>query len=209
MTTATIDHIVYATPTLDATVEELREEWGIDLVPGGPHVGRGTRNYLAGLGGSTYLEVIGPDPDQPAPAAPRPFAVDDLELARLTAWCARPNRPLADVVRDVSASGIDLGRVFAMSRRRPDGMLLEWELTAANPASLDPVVPFCIDWLASEHPSASLSKTTRLTELRLTHPAPEQVRAVLRALRLELAIGEGAPSLTATVMTPNGELVLR
>ncbi len=209
MSIATIDHLVYATPTLDATVEHLRSEWGIDLVPGGPHVGRGTRNWLTGLGGSTYLEVIGPDADQPTPAGPRSFGVDDLTEARLTAWCARPNRPLADVVAAVAAVGGDLGTVFEMSRKRPDGVLLEWELTAANPATVDPIVPFCIDWLVSEHPTVSLSHSTNLQTLMLTHPQPERIRAILGAIGLDVAVNSGDRSLTATLITPNGELTLR
>ena len=208
MSLATIDHLVYATPTLDATVEHLRQKWGVDLVPGGPHPGRGTRNWLAGLGGSTYLEVIGPDPEQPTPSRPRQFGIDELTDARLTSWCVRPNRPLVDVVNDVVSAGADLGTVFAMSRRRPDGVLLEWELTAANPATSDAVVPFCIDWLASEHPTVSLSTNTQLVNLTLAHPDPERLRAVLVAVGLALEVSHGEPSLIATLSTPNGVLTL-
>ena len=138
-----IDHLAYATPDLEKTVADLRATHGLVLTAGGAHVGAGTRNYLCGLGGSTYLEVIGPDLDQPRPAGPRPFGVDDLTEPRLVAWCARPIRPLEVVVAKVAELGIDLGPVAAMSRARPDGVLLQWRLTFPTHG---PVVPFCIDW---------------------------------------------------------------
>lgn len=207
---AAIDHLVYATPDLQDTVAHLQRVWAIDLVPGGPHIGRGTRNYLAGLGNGTYLEVIGPDTDQPTPKAPRPFGVDDLAAAELVAWCARPNLPLASVVESVKVVDGDLGVVMSMSRQRPDGVLLDWELTVAPLRSDHGVIPFCIDWLASEHPTTSLSGGTRLDRLELSHFEPSRVRAILSAIGgFDVVVHEGAPHLTALLTTPNGELTLR
>lgn len=205
---ASIDHLVYATPDLLSTVERLGSDHGIELMPGGPHIGRGTRNYLAGLGGATYLEVIGPDPDQPTPVSPRPFGVDTLTHARLTAWCVSPGRPLPDVVHAVAAAGGDLGVVLPMSRKRPDGVLLEWELTVASMVDNDGVTPFCIDWLESPHPSTTLSHGTTLVSLDLTHPNAAAVRAVVAAIGLDVSVGEGAPGLSAVLRSPKGTFTL-
>ena len=93
-----IDHLVYGTPDLAATVAALSARLDVALVPGGTHAGVGTRNHLASLGASVYLELIGPDPEQPEPAEPRPWGIDDLAVPRLLTWCARPARGLGDAV---------------------------------------------------------------------------------------------------------------
>ncbi|MEN9645225.1 MAG: hypothetical protein RL238_1894, partial [Actinomycetota bacterium] len=151
-----IDHLVLATPDVAATAATIADDWGLALTPGGAHVGRGTRNELTGLGGATYLEVVGPDAQQPDPPFPRPFGVDDLTEAALVAWCARPTRSIDEVVARCAALGIDLGAAAAMSRARPDGVLLEWRLTMpllGHPH--DGTAPFLLDWLASPHPAES------------------------------------------------------
>ena len=168
-------------------------------------MGAGTRNYLCGLGGSTYLEVIGPDLEQPQPAGPRPFGVDQLTEPRLVAWCARPIRPLEVVVADVAELGIDLGPVAAMSRARPDGILLQWRLTFPTHG---PVIPFCIDWGVTPHPSESLDHSTTLERLELTDAEPEASQRVLAAIGLHLAVAPGPRSARAHLRTPNGPLTL-
>ena len=200
-----IDHLAYATPDLAETVAWLRDTYGLALTPGGAHVGAGTRNYLCGLGGSTYLEVIGPDLAQPEPTAPRPFGVDDLTTPRLVAWCARPTRPLEAVVADVGALGCDLGPIAGMSRARPDGVILHWRLTFPTHG---PVVPFCIDWGITPHPTDSLDHTSALERLELTDADPDATTRVLATIGVDIIVGSGPPAARAHLCTPKGVLVL-
>lgn len=210
-TDAMIDHLVLATPDVAGTARELAHDWGLALTPGGAHVGRGTRNELTGLGGATYLEVVGPDEQQPDPPFPRPFGVDDLIDATLVAWCARPARPLDEVVARCAALGIDLGPAAEMSRARPDGVLLAWRLTMPLlGAPHDGTAPFLIDWLASPHPTASLPHECRLVALHLAHPEADVLRAVLAEIGESSAVDvtNGPTSLHAEIDTPNGRKVL-
>ena len=201
-----LDHLVYATPRLGETVADLAAA-GLPTVPGGPHVGLGTRNHLAALGGGAYLEVIGPDPDQPAPTGPRPFGIDDLAGPALVAWCARPRRPLDEVCAAALAAGHDPGAIGEMSRRRPDGVLLAWRLTF--PTAVPGVVPFLIDWLDSPHPSESLPVGPVLERFELRHPEPARVHEVLTAIGVAgvANLATGPVSLRAVVRTADGGTV--
>ncbi|MEU4040683.1 VOC family protein [Streptomyces antibioticus] len=200
---AHLDHIVLATPDLAATVAEFARRTGVVPAPGGVHIGLGTRNYLVGLGDGAYLEILGPDPEQPAPAGPRPFGVDGLGSARTITWAISPS-DIDATVEAVRVHGYDPGDVREMSRRRPDGTLLEWRLTDGGTPHPSGVVPFLIDWTGAPHPSASDLPLTPLLELTATAPDPEGVRPVLSALGTDLVIGEGPAGFSFILDTPNG-----
>src|SRR5262245_8798861 len=86
---ATVDHLVYATPDLKASIDALEKRLGVRATPGGQHPGRGTRNALIALSSTSYIEIIGPDPEQPKPDLPRQFGIDTLAEGRLVTWAAK------------------------------------------------------------------------------------------------------------------------
>ncbi|MEV6180194.1 VOC family protein [Streptomyces sp. NPDC052015] len=198
-----LDHLVLATPDLAATVAEFTRRTGVTPAPGGVHVGLGTRNHLVGLGGRAYLEIIGPDPEQPAPAGPRPFCVDGLDRPRTITWAISPP-DLDRAVVAARASGYDPGEVREMSRRRPDGTVLEWRLTDGGAPHPSGLVPFLIDWGSTVHPSASGLPVTPLSEMSATAPDPDEIRPLLAVLGTSLTLAEGPVGISFTVDTPNG-----
>lgn len=198
-----LDHLVLATPELAATVADFTLRTGIAPVAGGAHVGLGTRNYLVSLGGSRYLEILGPDTGQAEPSGPRPFGVDGLSVARTVTWAVSPP-DLDAAVAAARAQGYDPGPVRAMSRRRPDGTLLEWRLTDGDTAHPSGLVPFLIDWSSSPHPTASGLPVAPLLDLTATCPAPDEIRPLLSAVGGELPLAEGPVGLTFTLDTPRG-----
>ncbi|MFV0260053.1 MAG: VOC family protein [Acidimicrobiales bacterium] len=207
---ATIDHLVVAGGALDPLVAWFTEATGVTPSPGGSHPGVGTRNALVGLNDATYLELIAPDPDQPDPARPRPFGVDDLapHEHRLVTFALRVD----DIVMATGAArraGVELGVPHEMRRNRPDGVLLSWQLTE----SLYPVgggaVPFLIAWRDSPHPSASLSHDCRLDRLLVRHPDPERLARMFEAVGVELPVSAADPGgVSATLGTPEGTVEL-
>ena len=111
-----VDHLVYATPDLDRGVDEIEKLIGVRATAGGRHPQWGTRNALLALGPTTYLEIIGPDPEQPPPKEPRPLGLDQLKESRLVAWFVSSG-DLEQVRRDAVGKGVPLGEVKSGSRR--------------------------------------------------------------------------------------------
>ncbi|MFI2206238.1 VOC family protein [Streptomyces sp. NPDC020192] len=198
-----LDHLVLATPDLAATVADFTRRTGVTPAPGGVHLGLGTRNHLVGLGGRSYLEILGPDPEQPEPAGPRPFGVDRLTGPRTLTWAISPP-DLDTAITTARARGYDPGPVRPMSRRTPDGTELRWRLTDGDSGHPSGLVPFLIDWGDSPHPTASDLPVTPLLEMTATAPDPEQLSGALSALNTGLPLTPGPPALSFTVDTPNG-----
>lgn len=204
-----VDHLVYATPDLNRGVEEIEKLLGVRATPGGQHPGLGTRNALIALGPAIYLEIIAPDPEQPAPKAPRPFGIDGLKDSRLVAWAAKYAN-LEDLRARAARNRVSLGEVTSGSRRRTDGVLLSWRYTDPRTVLADGLVPFFIDWGQSPHPAQTAAQGGSLVTLRAEHPDTQRVQSLLRALDLDIHVQSGArPALIATIETPRGVVELR
>ena len=204
-----LDHIVYAAPDLMAAIDDLEARLGVRASPGGSHEGLGTRNALLSFSDESYLELIGPDPEQAQPARPRPFGIDSLTAGRLVSWAARePN--LAGRIEVALAADYDAGSVIPMSRVTPDGRRLEWRLTIRATPGGDGLVPFLIDWGTSPHPSSRAARGCSLVSLRGEHPDPDAVSAQLDALGAPLALSRAREvALVALLDSPNGRVELR
>jgi hypothetical protein len=204
-----VDHLVYATPDLDSTIEELERRLGVRALPGGRHLDRGTRNALIALGPKSYLEVIGPDLVQSAPTTPRWFGIDELAGPRLVAWAANAT-DLDKVVADGAIRGVPLGPITSGTRLRSDGIPLSWRFTDPTTVIEDGVIPFFIDWGSSPHPAAAAAGVTELIAFEAEHPNPHRVRGELLALGLELNVVYATrPAVVATIRTATGAVQIR
>lgn len=201
-----LDHIVLATPDIDETAAWLAEHTGVVASEGGPHVGKGTRNRLCSFG-NTYLEIIGPDPDQPDPSEPRSFGIDHLKSARIVTWCARQH-DLAMVV----AAGAAVGRNYTdpvPMRREAPGVTLDWKLSLPTGDTEGGILPFFIDWGSSPHPAESAAPGLVLTSVTAEHPDPARVVGLLSALNESIEINQGTTAkLIVVVSGPNGSVLL-
>ncbi len=204
---AELDHIVYASPDVDAGVAYIEELTGARALVGGPHVGRGTHNALLTFDERTYFEIIGIDPEQPEPGHPRPFGLDDIDRPVLAGYAIHPSEgeSLEEVVETMKAAGFDPGPIVEMSRKKPDGELLTWRLTRGGDRAdasdgLDTALPFAIDWGDQPSPAVSLPSMGALTKLTVSHP-DQSVLAMVDALGLGVETKAGETGLVAAVTT--------
>ncbi len=201
------DHLVYAVPDLAAAVADLEDRLGVRAAPGGKHEGLGTHNALLGLGPTSYLELIAPDPDQPEPAGPRPFGVDGATTSpRLVAWALTCTDIDAAIGR-ARAHGYDPGDAVPLQRRttaRPDLALAPDGERAERWSGPVP------DRLGRDRAPGTLG-AARLTleSFHVTHPAPESLTPFLEALGADVPVKQAAePGLVTRVAGPRGTVAL-
>jgi hypothetical protein len=204
-----IDHLVFATPDLQLGITTIEQRLGVKATPGGQHPGLGTRNALVALGPTSYLEIIGPDPDQPKPAGPRRFGIDDLKAPRIVRWVVKSSE-LEAVAAQAAKASLALGAVTPGSRRRPDGVVLSWRYTDPNTVVANGLIPFFIDWGTSPHPALTAARGASLVQLRAEHPDAVMVQKMIDQLGLELKVSPASvPAIIATIDSPRGRVELR
>lgn len=152
--TRELDHLVVAARTLEEGARWVESELGAAMAAGGKHVLMGTHNRLLALGGRRFLEVIAIDPEAPAPARARWFALDDPAMrARLAKgpafihWVERTG-DIEAALRDYSEP-VD---ILALARGR-----YRWRIGVPRDGRIpgNGTLPTLIQW-EGEHPADAL-----------------------------------------------------
>ena len=195
-----LDHIMYAVPDLEDSMAEIASITGIVPSDGGVHPGNGTRNALLGLSDSSYLEIIGPDKKQNLENTLGELLVSK-NTSGIRAWAVAVS-DLALVADVAQVLGFRVRERKEMSRKTPEGSLLEWELLFLDGG---PLLPFFIDWKGSEHPARKAPSGCGLSELSISAEEPKVYQELLNKLQLEVSISEGEPAISAIIRSPKGD----
>ncbi len=204
-----LDHLVFAVPDLESSVEAFSERLGAAPAFGGRHESVGTHNAILPVQGGSYVELMAPDPSNPDPPLGLPFGLATLTEPRLVTWAVR-TQDIGAAVQRARTAGCDPGVVVDLARDTPEGDRLTWRLTVRREALAAGLVPFLIDWGSTPHPSGTSEALCRVEGFGAEHPDPESVRVLLRALDVSLDVEQGLqPRLRATVVGPGGSIELR
>ena len=208
-----LDHIVLATPDVQASVAEIEAAIGLRPELGGHFPGRGVYNHLLALQDDAYLEIIGPDPDQADHEGALPFGMHEFgdKGAHVPHWCCKAGAEIDSRVAAAREAGYDIGEVQPLGRVLADGTRLDWRLTRTIwPPLLGGLMPFLIDWGDARHPSSTAVKGARLVSWHGEHPNLDEVRRAHDALGVEVELREGStPALVAVLEGPTGQITLR
>ena len=140
LTTVAIDHVILVVADLAAAADLLRRDHGLASLPGGRHTGHGTANRITPLGDS-YLELMGVVDAVEAETSPMGrWALAHRQQGLIPAGlCLRTD--------DASAEAARLGvTAAAMSRARPDGVVLSWRNVGADDMFAGRAPLFFIHW---------------------------------------------------------------
>ena len=156
-TVVELDHVVVAARRLDEGVRWVEDHLGVAPDAGGTHDGFGTHNALLRLGDDVYLEVLAPDPAQPAPQRPRLFGLGDEACRRLLEagpcllhWVVRTRDLPAAMAMLAGAAGEPPAALgIASPMQRGD---LRWTLAIRADGARPPHgLPSVIDWGGAPH----------------------------------------------------------
>jgi len=198
-----VDHFVLAAPDLDRACAQFETATGIRPAFGGAHPGRGTHNALVSFDDSSYLEIIAPDPAQPATGMSAPMA--RLSQPTLMHWAVRCSG-LAAVVSRLQELGWTPTDVRRMQRTPPDGVQLNWALFGVHRHRYGGLAPFFIDWMNSPHPAVTSPRVGPIVNVGLASPEPSQLRALMTELGIAIEVRPGEPRLTLAFTSPRGEI---
>ena len=196
---------MYAARSLEAGVEKIRQLTGVEAEFGGRHTGAGTWNALASLGTDQYLEIIAPDPEQ-YPGGTMAEELLDVDSPYIRTWAVAVKG--FDTIRPALAQAGYGERVIDMSRKRPDGVNLAWQILFVSGHEFGLTMPFFIDWLQSPHPAQHAPAGMTLTSFQVNHPEIDSLEHFFNQIGLPVHCDRGSASMRARLQTPRGEITL-
>jgi hypothetical protein len=195
---------MYAVASLDEGMEWAADTFGIPAAYGGRHVDLGTHNALLSLG-STYLEIIAPDPTQSQEGtADAQFA--NLTSGGIVTWVAEGD--LNGIARALESAGVLTQGPDRTQRKTDSDEVLVWNLLFPIGSRHGGCMPFFIDWLECVNPKDTNPVGGEFRALAITTPDTDDLAGVLRAIDLDIVVAAGPPALTVTIDSPRGEVVL-
>ncbi len=179
-----LDHVIYGTADLDVAQRQIESELGLEVLPGGRHVGQGSHNRIVPLGDG-YLELMAiHDPEE---AATNPFGevlLEVLPVERLVGW--------AVLVDDIDAVAQRLGTPLLTVRRDTLGA----SVTGVQEALREPTLPFFIGANARGSRPGELRDAGGLTWIEVAGDAA-RLRDWLGGAELDVRVVAGEPAVRA------------
>ena len=136
-----LDHVSICGPDLDAMRQAFTS---VGMTPdfGGPHGNGVTQMALIGFDDQSYIELIAPV--KAGVTEGSDWAKFITADAGPCAWAVATNVLLVDVDR-LKKAGIAVNEPKRGSRKRPDGMSLEWVTAQVGPGTAGSLLPFIIE----------------------------------------------------------------
>jgi hypothetical protein len=144
-------------------VQSLGSRIGSPFIDGGIHPRFGTRNFVLPLKNNHYIEVVCPLDHPAAEESPFGKAVSKRanEGGGWMSWVVSTS--------DITPVESRLGRSSVIgSRRRPDGTELKWKQIGVLGTIEDFQLPFFIEWITFNHPSADNIPTAEIKQIDIS-----------------------------------------
>ena len=139
--TLQLDHVAICGSNLD-TLRQAFTDVGLTPDPGGPHANGITQMAILGFDDSTYIDLL--TPIKPGASEGSPWAKFMSDDAVTCAWAAGTSGLQQEVDR-LKKAGIPVNAPAPGSRKRPDGMSVEWMTADVGNTTPGAPLPFIIE----------------------------------------------------------------
>ena len=200
-----LDHIVWAVPDLDESMDIFYQKTGITPQFGGYHDSQGTKNALVRLGPKSYLELLAPD-HKSSISKNRWMGIDLLTVPRITR-IAFSTTYIKEKASILNAYNPNLGLITDGHRKTPSGMTINWKMTVPYHSTLIDLAPFFIDWSRSSmHPCQSLTEQPiEIKRIKMTSQHAQNLQKLYSDLDIKGDhIHTGAEEIMIELSTPKG-----
>jgi len=202
-----IDHLVWYNADLGEGRRFFSEHMDSAPLYGGEDPGEGTANAVMALGTSTYLEILGRDPQQNDSGLDP--EVKGLQGAGLYHW-AVGGIDLDRIAEKARKSGLDCGELVPGGRMKPDGKWLGWTCWGLRNHAFGSLIPFFIDWMDSEHSAISAPLGGTVADFEIFSPKADDLKKVFEVLELDIKITEAQQTgVVARLESGRGKLELQ
>ncbi|KAF0235403.1 MAG: hypothetical protein FD167_4623 [bacterium] len=191
-----LDHLVWAVPDLGLAIKEIEMATGISAIIGGSH---------PEMGEGQYFEILARDNSLPAGELAR--FCQNLTKPNLATWVVRTNN-IPEVVNRAKKAGYQ-AIVKNMSRLKPTGEKLEWQLLWLKGHKGGNYIPLVIDWQNSRHPSLDTPTGLKLVSFTIEAINPQPLKEIFSILSIPVELKTSLENrMVALIDSPKGKLEL-
>jgi hypothetical protein len=199
-----LDHVVLAAADFEAALEEFTDKTGVAPKIAGAIKGLGIKTARVSFEGSSYLEIIAPDPKSGGPIG------NLLKASGLTGlkpfhWAIRNARaePLKD---EVNKFGYTPDHI-SMFGAKEDGTPRKWEMLYLYGHRMGGITPFYINWANSDHPCETMPIVGDLISVSVSAPTEDPIHKLIAHTESSgFSLAEGDPSFEIKFDSPEGEI---
>ena len=201
-----LDHVVLAAPELEAAIQEFQDKTGIVPMVSGNIKGLGIKTARVSFEGSSFLEIIAPDPEQSGPIGTLLRSTGLTGLVPFH-WAIRTTNAEA-----LAPEVVKLGYTpdcIGMTGAKQDGTPRKWEQLYLYGHRMRGMCPFFINWDNSDHPCETMPIVGELIGVTIRAPGDDLIHKLIdhtgsTGFKLE----KGSPHFEITFDTPEGEVTL-
>lgn len=199
-----LDHVVLAAADFESALEEFTEKTGVAPKIAGAIKGLGIKTARVSFEGSSYLEIIAPDPKSGGPIG-NLLKASGISGLKPFHWAIRNERaePLKD---EVNKFGYTPDHI-SMFGAKEDGTPRKWEMLYLYGHRMGGICPFYINWANSDHPCETMPIVGDLIGVTVTAPSDDPVhKLIAHSESGGFSLEEGDPNFEIKFDSPEGEI---